>query len=505
MTKYITTPIYYLNGDPHIGHAFTTILSDVLKRIYEINKEDCFLTTGTDEHGQKNQSACEKSGLDFETFMKEKSEVYKSLFDRLNIKYDYFVRTSCQQHKDYVKQCLNYIKKKDLIIKKSYTGLYCEGCEQFKKLSDLDSEGNCPDHKKPPQQITEENYFFKLEPFREWLIEFIKQNPEWIQPKVFMNEVLAMLQEPLEDLCISRPKSRVSLGIEFPFDDNYITYIWFDALINYLSTFAHNKTDLNKYWNNSIHLMGKDIIKAHCIYWPIILKALDFEPAKKVLVHGFWLGEGNIKMSKSIGNIVDPKEVIDLVGVDTLRFYLCNTMNGAKDGQVSINLIKNTHNLLGNNLGNLVSRSCKMLEKYCNNKIPTNNLVGEDRELLEKISISFKNKISTINNLENIQELSQLIIETGNLLNGYIDKKEPWKLGKDITKKYELESCLYTLMEGLLLIGCAVYPIMPTVSDKLLSIFNLNKYKIDLNVFKTNILEAGLKINVIDILFPRVE
>lgn len=507
MAKYITTPIYYLNGEPHLGHAYTTILGDILKRALLIQGEEVFYTTGTDEHGQKNQEACEKSGLSFEEFSKKYSDNFKHLFEKLNIQTDLFVRTSFDYHKEVVKTCLDIVYKKGLIVKKNYVGLYCKGCEQFKKESDLDERGFCPDHQVAPEKITEENYFLKLEPYRQWLIDQIKLTPDWIQPAVYANEVLNLLKEPLDDLNISRPKSRTDLGIELPFDTNYVTYIWFDALINYISSLNWPKDQkmFDKFWPNSIHLMAKDIIKPHCIYWPIMLKSLDIPAPSSIMIHGYLVGEGNIKMSKSIGNVVDPVKVIGEIGVDAFRFYMAHTSAGAKDAPISERLIRVGYEMLANNLGNLHMRTYKMLEKYTNKTVPDATLRPEDKEFLENISKSLKEAVFSLKTITDIPKLTEKALKVCSELNAYVDKKEPWKLAKDETKKEELLSCLYTLAEGIRIVAIALNPVMPEISDKILVSFGVSELNFNQNSFNIGGLSVGNALGEAIMLFPRLE
>ena len=480
MKKYITTPIYYINGMPHIGHAFTTILGDVLKKYEKMRGNDVYYTTGTDEHGQKNQSSCQECGMAIEDFLKQRSDNFRRLFDTMNIDYDFFVRTSSAEHKAVVTDALQYIFDKGLVKKKSYEGLYCEGCEQFKKPSDLDEHGNCPDHQKAPKLITEENYFFPLEQDRQWLIDYINTHPDWIKPKRFAKEVLGMLSEPLDDLCISRPKSRVWLGVDLPFDKDFVTYIWFDALINYISSIGWksngDNTAFKQTWEHCTHLLAKDILKTHAVYWPIMLKALGIEPPEHLIVHGYWLGEGGIKMSKSLGNVVDPYEVMDLMGVEPLRFYLCNAMSLTGDAQISIDLLKQGYKQLANNIGNLQMRVLKMIAKNLGGKVPSNShLESKDKALLENIANTF-DRIYKYGDasLELVNELSTEILKAGDAVNAYFAAEAPWVLAKDETKKERYEAIIYTTLDALRLIATAVYPFMPTISQKILSSLGLN-------------------------------
>lgn len=502
---YITTPIYYLNGKPHLGHAYTTILGDVLRRVFELRGENVFYTTGTDEHGQKNFDTIQKLNVSFDDYVKEYSENFKRLFQELDIKYDLFVQTSSQKHINIVKQCLQKVYNQGLIIKKKYTGLYCKGCEQFKKESDLDENGNCPDHQVKPVEISEENYFLPLEPHRQWLIEHIEKNPEWIQPNSFRTEVLNMLKLPLEDLCISRPKNRVKLGVELPFDKDYVTYIWFDALINYISSLNWPNTDenLNKFWSRSIHLMAKDIIKPHCIYWPIMLKVLGLLPPYRIMIHGFLVGEGGIKMSKSLGNVIDPEDMVKKIGTDAFRFILLNLMNKSTDTQISENIIFNTYNKLANIFGNLYFRTCKLTEKFNNGIIPDVVLTKEYHEFLDRISNTLKQSLLNTNSIYDIQLITRTIFDISSDLNVFVDQKQPWNLAKDESKHDELMSVLYVLNEGVRLLGITVLPIMPNTGKKILDSlgFDVTGLNID-ELFVTP--KMTRKIKQPEILFPKL-
>ncbi len=338
MQKYFTTPIYYINGSPHIGHAYTTILGDVLKKFEQMRGADVFYTTGTDEHGQKNQTSCQESGLPLPEFLKMRSDNFRNLFDKMDIDYDHFVRTSSDEHKAVVTEALNYIYNKGLIRKKSYEGLYCEGCEQFKKPSDLDERGFCPDHQKAPKLITEENYFFPLEQDRQWLIDYINTHPEFIQPVSRKNEMMNNFLLPgLQDLCVSR--TSFSWGIPVDFDPKHVVYVWLDALTNYITKIGYdadgNSSDLfKKNWPADLHLIGKDIIRFHTIYWPIFLMALDLPLPKQVFGHP-WLLQGGDKMSKSKGNVIYADDMVDLFGVDATRYFVLHEMPFENDGVIT--------------------------------------------------------------------------------------------------------------------------------------------------------------------------
>ncbi|MDR0449368.1 MAG: class I tRNA ligase family protein [Rickettsiales bacterium] len=450
--KYITTPIYYPNGAPHLGSAYTTAMCDILRRAFKLQGDNVFFTTGTDEHGQKMQDAAAAAGLPFEEFAAKQSARFKQLADELGATPDFFIRTTMPEHKKIVQEWLADAHAKKILVKKKYKGLYCVGCEQFKKESDLDARGLCADHQKAPTEMEEENYLLPLEPHREWLVGYINENPEWIQPESYRAEVLNMLKEPLDDLSISRPKKRVSAGIEFPFDTDQVAYVWYDALINYITSLRINKFD--SLWKNSIHVIGKDILKAHCIYWPIMLRSFGLPPAHRTCVHAFWTGEGGVKMSKSLGNTIDPFKVIGELGADALRFYFAHNAAIAKDSVISEDLLKKEYGVLANNFGNLYLRTFKMMEKY-----------SPDMEL------SVQPKAPGIENLSDIKSLAENILNKSSELNLYIDKTQPWSLAKDGAKREELLSVLKTLGQGVLELAYMARPIMPAASANIIESF----------------------------------
>ncbi len=506
---YITTPIYYVNADPHIGHAHTSIMGDILKRILKMRGTQVFYTTGVDEHGQKNQASASMSGLPQAEYLNQQANVFKSLFEKLNISFDFFVRTTHEGHKNYVKKVLNELFSKKLIYKKFYEGLYCVGCEQFKKPSDLDKNGLCTDHKTTPELQKEMNYFLKISDYQSWLKNYIRKNEDLIQPTVFQKEVLAMLDEPLEDLCISRPKSRVSLGIDFPFDENFVTYVWFEALLNYVSNLKLNFeeiSDVNEYWSNCIHILAKDIVKTHCIYWPIILKVLDISPPKSFQIHGFWVGEGGIKMSKSLGNVIDPKKLQQVIGTDAMRYYLCSKMTYT-DSKISNSLINSSYETeLANNIGNLLYRACSFTFKNFDEKIPQPGKFGQREKeiqlfLSDQVTLDFR-RIG----LETAHEIIKRIILIGSRLNKYFNDVTPWKLVKKEENLEELKTILYTVLDGIKVLFELAYPIMPSIANEVLNIIGANKIPDEIIEYdiKVGKLKPGSKMLKPKILFPRL-
>jgi methionyl-tRNA synthetase len=465
---YLTTPIYYTNGDPHIGHAHTTIMADILKRAAQLKGTEVFLTTGTDEHGQKNQEAASAADLAPQQYLDIQSAKFRALFERLNIGFDHWVRTSSNDHKRGVQEALSRLNGKGLIIKKDYSGLYCLGCEQFKKSSDLDEQGRCPDHLVAPAMTTETNYFLKLQDHQDWLRDRIQDSPDWIKPELYRRGMLGMLDSPLEDLCISRPKSRVSLGVEVPFDTDYVTYVWFDALMNYLTSLGWPDGTVSTWWPTATHLMAKDIAKTHCIYWPIILRVLGVEPPAAFRIHGFWVGEGGIKMSKSLGNAVVPDELANLVGVDGLRFYLAKSMKNI-DAEISEKLVVAVTNAdLANNLGNLYARLVKFAIKNYQNTVPVPSCIDPTDEwlrrwIVEEIQVAYGSL-----DLTTISSFVNRLLGIADRMNAHLTDVGFWSLVRQEGAKERLDSIVYVGLDCLRLLFEAFFPVIPATSDRAL-------------------------------------
>jgi len=468
--RYFTTPIYYVNGDPHIGHAHTSVMADVLRRAALMRGDEVFLSTGTDEHGQKNQQSAEESGLGVREYLDRQSGRFRALFERLNVGFDFWTRTSSDGHKAAVQAFLSRLMDRGLVARKEYSGVYCVGCEQFKRPSDLDERGRCSDHPSlTPQETSEVNYFLTLAPFQDWLVGEIERREDWIRPGFYRRELLAMLASPLEDLCISRPKSRVWLGVDLPFDPDYVTYVWFDALVNYVSNIGWPDDGYLRWWPGATHLLAKDILKTHCIYWPIMLRALDIAPPAAFRVHGYWVGKGGVKMSKTLGNVVDPGRLADLVGVDGLRFYLARAMTGG-DAQISESLAVASYNSdLANNIGNLYSRVAKSVGRYFDGAVPAPAALDPADAELQAWCLAAAERVLARVDLDTIAETVQTLVDIGLRLNGHFEAAAPWNLAKDPGRRERLESVLYACLDCLRVLFELAWPLMPATAERALA------------------------------------
>ncbi|NND64742.1 MAG: methionine--tRNA ligase [Gammaproteobacteria bacterium] len=472
--SYITTPIYYVNGRPHLGHACTTIVADILKRHRQMQGREVFMTTGTDEHGQKNQISAEAAGINVKNFVTDQSQHFKTLFDAINVDYDFFVRTSFPEHVAGVQAFIQKLYDADALVKKTYFGLYCVGCEQFKKEDDLNDDGQCPDHPTLEiEQMEEENYFLPLEPYRQWLIDRINNPSTWVRPERYRNELLNMLSEPLEDFCVSRPKARVSWGVELPFDSDYVCYVWFDALLNYITSIDWPNAKFDQWWPASEHLIGKDIMKTHCIYWPIMLQAAGVETVNQVSVHGFFVSADGMKMSKTLGNVVDPVEISEHYGVDALRYYLAKNIRAESDSQVSKQLIHDTYQSdLGNKLGNLISRVVKFAAKQWDGKIPTpQSLTEREQTLSNKVLVDVRTAHENLDFVSIAKSLGQ-IMQVVERLNDYMSEVAPWQLIKDNSQREFTGTVIYTLLDCIRLVLEGLYPIIPESANRGLAVLD---------------------------------
>jgi methionyl-tRNA synthetase len=463
---YITTPIYYVNDVPHIGHAYTTVAADVLARYRRLRGDDVFFLTGLDEHGQKVQQAAAKAGIDPQTHCDRLAPQFKNLWQRLNISNDAFIRTTDAAHKTIVQRYLQQLYDKQLIYKADYTGWYCTFDERFWTEKDV-VQGLCPDCKRPVEQISESNYFFRMGQYQERLIRQIESHQDFIRPQSRRNEVLGFLQKPLEDLSISRPKSRLSWGIELPFDRNYVTYVWFDALVNYISALEYltEPPTMKRYWPASVHLVGKDILTTHAVYWSTMLMALELPLPQTIFAHGWWTVNGE-KMSKSRGNVVDPYAIVDEFGADAFRYFLLREVPFGHDGDFSREaLIGRINSELANDLGNLLNRTLTMIERFAKGLVPqahdearTDNQLRHQAGQLPELVETHLSKLEFNRALESIGGVIQVA-------NQHIDKSAPWKLAKDAANQSLLQTVLYDAAEALRIVALMLSPFMPHTTE----------------------------------------
>ena len=471
---YITTPIYYVNAPPHLGHAYTTIVADVLNRFHKLAGRETYFLTGTDEHGDKVVEAAAAVGKDPQSYADEISDLFRQTWPNLDISNDYFIRTTDDLHKQVVRHILQKVYDAGDIYFSSYSGQYCVGCERFYTDREL-VDGKCPQHDRPPVPREEENYFFKMSQYQDWLIDYIQENPDFIRPERYRNEVLSFLSEPLEDLCISRPKSRLSWGITLPFDDRYVTYVWFDALINYISALSYPDGSLfARFWPVSQHLIAKDILKPHGIYWPTMLRAAGVPLYQHLNVHGYWNVEEK-KMSKSRGTVVKPLDLLKVYGLDAFRYFLMREMVFGLDASFSEEaLITRVNADLANDLGNLTSRLLTMIHKYCEGKVPSPDTEDKEDEELKGAATELPATYALhVERLE-FHKALMAVWELINHVNRYVDQSAPWVLARDPQKQSRLYTVLYYSLESLRIVGVLLDPIMPSASKELLDRLGFN-------------------------------
>ena len=466
-TFYITTPIYYVNDKPHIGHAYTTILADVLARYHRYAGQETFFLTGLDEHGQKVQQAAEKRGVEAQQHCDEMAPRFTNLWEQLHISHDDFIRTTEERHKKVVRDILQVVMNKGDIYEAEYEGLYSVSEERFITEREAES-GEFRDIRK----LKEKNYFFKMSKYQQALIDYIESNPKFIQPEHRKNEVLGFLRQPLNDLCISRPKSRLNWGIELPFDSDYVTYVWFDALINYITApgFGTDEKSFKKWWPASYHLIGKDILTTHAVYWPTMLMSAGLELPKSIFAHGWWL-MGESKMSKSRGNVINPMDLIEDYGVDPVRYYLMREMVLGQDSSFTMeSFIQRYNSDLANDFGNLLSRVSTLMKKNYGGEIPDSGGLTNAETTIKSNGESLGEKVNEKIEAMRLNEAIEEIMQYVRSVNKYMEDNAPWKLVKE--DKIAAGRILYTAGEALRISAVLLSPVMPNRTAILLNALN---------------------------------
>ncbi|MCH5139044.1 methionine--tRNA ligase, partial [Clostridiaceae bacterium UIB06] len=504
-TYYLTTPIYYPSAKLHIGNTYTTVASDALARFKRLTGHDVMFLTGTDEHGQKIQRLAEAKGVTPIEYVDEIVAGIKDLWKMMNISYDKFIRTTDDYHVKAVQDIFKKLYDQGDIYKDSYEGWYCTPCESFWTETQL-INGNCPDCGRPVEKAKEEAYFFRMSKYAPKLIEYIENHPEFIQPESRKNEMINNFLKPgLQDLCVSR--TSFDWGIPVTFDEKHVVYVWIDALANYITALGYgsgNDDLYKKYWPADVHLVGKDILRFHTIYWPIMLMALDIPLPKQVFGHGWLLVDGG-KMSKSKGNVVDPVVLVNHFGTDPVRYYLLREIPFGADGLFNNEIfIKKINSDLANDLGNLLSRTCAMVEKYFDGVIPAPKAKEAIDDELINLALATPKKVEkSIDNLK-IPEALDSIWELIGRSNKYIDETTPWILAKDEAKKERLGTVLYNLSEALRIVSVCVSAFLPETSENINKQLNVELTTWD-SIASFDGTSAGTKVNKGELLFPRID
>ena len=514
MKFFITTPIYYVNDVPHIGHTYCTIATDILARFKRLQGYDVLFSTGTDEHGQKAENSAKQKKMKSQDYVNEMSEVWKNLWIDLNISFSDFIRTTDKKHCDVVQYIFNKMSQSGDIYLGIYEGWYCTPCESFWLQSQL-KEGKCPNEwcQREVSKVKEENYFFRLSKYQSQLLNYYDKMPNSIKPKERYNEVISFIKSGLEDICISRLS--LEWGIPIPFDKKYIIYVWFDALINYLTVCGYIKDEekFKKFWPADVHIIGKDIIRFHCVIWPAMLVSLGLPPPKLVFAHGFWNVDGE-KMSKSKGNFIEPRNLIEelsselnidkYLAFDVIRYFLIREVPFGQDGNFSKQSLISRYNAdLANDFGNLLHRTLPMIERYFEGIVPSDDRWEDTDKNFKESTLNSINKVeSYLEDLEISLSLSEIwkIVQSANK---YIEVSAPWNLEKDKDKR--LSTVIYNLTEVLYKISYLIEPFMPKTAECIRRQIGVNEdLKITYDKLKEwGNIKAGLKIRKEKPLFPR--
>jgi methionyl-tRNA synthetase len=500
MPYYVTTPIYYVNGEPHLGHAYTTIAADVLARHMRQRGEDVFFLTGTDEHGEPVTQAAEKLGITPRELGDRNAVRFKELAATLGVTNDFFIRTTDPQHMAKVAEVVQRIHDNGHVYAGTYEGWYCPRCADFKTDSELDEGNKCPIHKIELEIEKEDNWFFRLSTFQEPLERLYAERPGFVFPQNRYNEALSFIQSGLRDLSLSR--ARLKWGVPVPWDESQVIYVWIDALLNYYTalSYAREGEDLtDRFWPATVHLIGKDILKFHAVIWPAMLMAAGIEVPQRVGIHGYLL-LGEHKMSKSLGNVIEPFQVADLYGPDALRFYVLREVSFGSDGEVSPEGFEKRYTTeLANEYGNLASRTLAMIGRYRDGAVPEAQLDETLAAEFDGLSEAVHRRIDAVELTGALDEIWQRIKR----LNRYVQDEQPWQLAKDEAQAERLDQVLYSLAEGLRVVSVLLHPFMPASAERLLQA--LGREDLSLDGARFGAVEGGAQIGELGQLFPRVE
>ena len=503
---YITTPIYYVNAPPHSGHAYTTIVADTVARYHRLAGGRVYFLTGTDEHGDKIAQAAARAGETPQAYADRISAAFRETWQHMGLTFDQFIRTTEARHQRVVSAILQRIYDAGDIYFGEYGGHYCVGCERFYTEKEM-VDGKCPDHQTPLQYVKEENYFFRMSKYQNWLIRHLQEHPDFIRPERYRNEVLGFLREPLEDLCISRPRARLTWGIPLPFDDRFVTYVWFDALINYVSALDYPEGELFRtFWPVAQHLIGKDILKPHGVYWPTMLRAAGIPTYQHLNVHGYWLVDEG-KMSKSRGRTLSPLDLAEKYGLEALRYFLLREMVLGLDANFSeVGLVNRLNADLANDLGNLLQRTLTMVGRYCDGRIPAagDPATPGDRTLV-RVAEALGGKVADAVEVFAFHRALEAIWDLLNACNKYLDDQKPWELAK--RDRDALQRVLGHVCEALRLTGLFLFPFLPATAEKMWAQLGMAGPPADARLAEVGRWGAGAPrpMRRGEALFPRVE
>ena len=503
MSYYVTTPIYYVNAEPHLGHAYSTIAADILARHMRQRGEDVFFLTGTDEHGEPVAQAAEKLGIEPRELVDRNAPKFKELLPKIEVSNDFFIRTSDPQHEAKVQEIVQIVHDNGYVYEGTYEGWYCPKCADFKTELELGPGHTCPIHKIPLEREREENWFFKLSAFQEQLERLYAEREDFVRPKARYNEALSFIHGGLEDVSLSRPK--LTWGVSLPWDPEQVMYVWFDALLNYVTalTFAHEGEDLSgRYWPADMHVMAKDILKFHAVFWPAMLMAGEVALPKQIFIHGFLLMQGE-KMSKTLGNVLDPFLVIDLFGVDALRYYCFREVSFGQDGSISTEGFESRYNTeLANDYGNLASRTIAMIDRYRGGSVP---LAHPPAELAEDFTGLRETVAGHLDKVELSLALEE-IWKRVRRLNQFVEQRAPWNLAKDESAAEALDEVLYGLAEGVRVVSLLLHAYIPDATGKALAALGIDAGDVPpLEDAEFGARLGGAQVERIPPLFPKIE